>query len=257
MLFDTHVHTTFSTDSKMNIATALKRAADLGQGITITEHMDLAYPEPEAFTFDVKAYFEEYEQYRNDKLLLGIEVGMRPDCLEDNRRIVEGHSFDYVIGSIHVVENADIYHSSFYESRSKQEVYNFYFDAMLNCLKNHDFIDSLGHIDYIARYAQYQDPDIHYNEFSDRLDEIVRAAAEREKALEINTRRLTSPEAAKQLLPIYKRFAEVGGKIVTIGSDAHKPDDIGRGLAMAQEMAEACNLKVVYFKQRKPEWGRA
>jgi histidinol-phosphatase (PHP family) len=241
----------------MKIETARNRAAELGLGITITEHMDLAYPEPDAFTFDVNAYFAEYAKYRNDKLLLGIEVGMRPDCLEENRRIIENHSFDYVIGSIHVVDNIDIYHSSFYESRPKQEVYNHYFDAMLLCLKNYDFFDSLGHIDYIARYAQYPDPDMHYHEFSDRIDEIVKLAAERGKAIEINTRRLTNKAAVQQLLPIYKRFSEFGGKLVTIGSDAHKLEDIGRGLNMAQEMAEACNLKVVYFKQRKPEWGRA
>ncbi len=257
MLFDTHIHTTYSTDSNMNIETAITRATALGRGITITEHMDLAYPEPEAFVFDVKAYLAEYAKYRNDQVLLGIEVGMRPDCLEENRRIVKEHAFDYVIGSIHVVDNVDIYHSSFYDTRPKREVYNRYFDAMLLCLKNYDFIDSLGHIDYIARYAQYSDPDIHYHEFADRIDEVVKAVAERGKALEINTRRLTNKAAVEQLLPIYKRFAEVGGKLVTIGSDAHKPEEIGRGLAVAQEMAEACRLKVVYFKQRKPEGGRA
>ena len=257
MLFDTHIHTRYSTDSKMTIEAAVNRATDLNLGITITEHMDLAYPEPEAFTFDVKKYFRDYAQYQGNKVLLGIEVGMRPDCLEENRRIIENNVFDYVIGSIHVVDNVDIYHSSFYESRPKQEVYGRYFEAMLQCLKSYDFIDSLGHIDYIARYARYQDTDIHYHEFSDRLDEILKVAADQEKAMEINTRRLTSQAAAAQLLPIYKRFSELGGKLVTIGSDAHKPEDIGCALALAQDMAEACKLRVVYFKQRKPEWGRA
>lgn len=256
MLFDTHIHTRYSTDSNMAVETAVSRAAELGLGIIITEHMDLAYPEPDAFTFDAHAYFRDYNQYRSDKVLLGIEVGMRPDCLEENRRIVSQHGFDYVIGSIHVVDGIDIYQASFYHSRTKAEVYGRYFDAMLSCLKTYDFIDSLGHIDYIARYAQYADPDVHYHEFSDYLDEILKTVVYQEKAMEINTRRLTSPEAVAQLLPIYKRFAELGGKLVTIGSDAHKPEDIGRRLTIAQEMAEACGLKVVYFKQRKPEWGR-
>lgn len=257
MLFDTHIHTCYSTDSSMSVKTAVSRAAELGLGIIFTEHMDLAYPEPEAFTFDVKAYLRDYAQYRGDKVLLGIEVGMRPDCLEDSQRIVEEHLFDYVIGSIHVVDNVDIYHASFYESRSKQVVYERYLEAMLQCLQSYDFIDSLGHIDYIARYARYQDPDLHYHEFSDRIDEILKVAAKQEKAMEINTRRLTSRAAVEQLLPIYQRFSELGGKLVTLGSDAHKPEDIGRALSIAQDMAEACKLKVVYFKQRKPEWGRA
>ncbi|CQR70656.1 Histidinol-phosphatase [Sporomusa ovata DSM 2662] len=257
MLFDTHIHTCYSSDSNMDIKTAVSKAADLNLGIIITEHMDLAYPEPDVFNLDVKTYFQDYAQYRGDKVLLGIEVGMRPDCLEENRLIIENNLFDYVIGSIHVVDNVDIYHSSFYESRPKHEVYDRYFEVMLQCLKSHDFIDSLGHIDYIARYARYQDPNIHYCEFSDRIDEILKVAAQQEKAMEINTRRLTSLAAVEQLLPIYKRFSELGGKLVTIGSDAHKPGDIGRALALAQGMAEACQLKVVYFKQRKPEWGKA
>ncbi len=256
MLFDTHIHTRYSTDSNMAVEAAVKRGGELGLGIIFTEHMDLAYPEPDAFTFDVKQYFKDYIQYRSDKVLLGIEVGMRPDCLEDNRRIVADSSFDYVIGSIHVVDNIDIYQESFYHSRPKREVYGRYFEAMLSCLKTYDFVDSLGHIDYIARYARYEDPDVHYHEFSDWIDEILMTAAQKEKAIEINTRRLISPEAVAGLLPIYKRFYELGGRMVTIGSDAHKPEDIGRRMDVAQNLAEACKLSVVYFKQRKPELGR-
>ncbi len=255
MLFDTHIHTRYSDDSEMALETAISRAAELKLGITITEHIDLAQPEPDV-ALDVEQYWQDYKKYRNEKLLLGIEVGMRTECLADNRAIVDGYPFDYVIGSIHFVDNIEIYQEIFYHNRTKMDAYSRYFETMLDCLKGYDFIDSLGHIDYIARYARFADPEIHYHEFGDWIDEILKVAVQNEKAMEINTRRLTSPEAVARLLPIYKRFYELGGRMVTLGSDAHKPENIGCRLDVGQAMAEACKLKVVYFKQRKPEWGR-
>ena len=154
MIFDTHVHTRFSTDSRMTLEEAAGQARQLGLGIVLTEHMDLAYPEPESFTFDVPSYFNSYGPHRSDSLLLGIEIGMRTDCLDGNREILAQYPFDYCIGSIHVVDNIDIYQEGFYLSRSKQEVYRQYFRSMADCLACHDFIDSLGHTDYIARYAR-------------------------------------------------------------------------------------------------------
>ena len=144
MLFDTHTHTTFSTDSRMTFPEAVQAARERNLGIIITEHMDLAYPEPEAFMFNVDDYFAAYGPHRNDSVLLGIELGMREDCVDACREIATGHAFDYVIGSIHVVENIDIYQESFYLSRKKEEVYHQYFDSMIACLEQYDFIDSLG-----------------------------------------------------------------------------------------------------------------
>jgi len=240
----------------MAIETAINRAAEMGLGITITEHMDFGYPKPQVFIFDEKQYFEEYTKYRSDKVLLGVEVGMRGDCVEDGRHLIQNNRFDYVIGSIHLVDNQDIYEASFYQGRSKREVYSHYFADMLDCLQKYDFIDSLGHIDYIARYARYDDPEIYYSEFSDQIDQILKVIVDKGKAIEINTRRLTSAAAVKVLQPIYQRFYELGGRMVTIGSDAHTPTDIGGRLSAAQQLADACQLRIVYFKDSKPEWGR-
>jgi len=254
MLFDTHIHTCFSPDSQMTIERAIQKAQKLDIGITITEHLDCAHHEPEDFIFDVDKYFHTYGKYRCDKILLGVEIGMCPDCLTDNRQIIENYSFDYVIGSIHIVDKIDIYYEPFYCSRTKREAYNQYFDAILQCLQTYDFIDSLGHIDYIARHARYEHPELYYEEFYDRIDAILTFLAEKQKALEINTRRLDSKTTIQALLPIYKRFYEVGGRWVTIGSDAHKPDDIGKRLDVAREIADLCKLKVVHFEQRKVQY---
>lgn len=252
MLFDTHMHTNFSTDSKMTIDEVVRRCQELKMGVTITEHLDLKYPETEAFTFDVAEYFKKYSSYRNEYLLLGIEIGMREDCLTDNQKIVQNSPFDFVIGSIHVIDNIDIYHESFYRLRTKDEVYNQYFDTMLKCVRCYDDIDSLGHIDYIARYAKFVDPEIYYSDFSERIDEVLRIVADKEKALEINTRRFDNKHTVEALVPIFKRFFELGGRLVTLGSDAHKPQNIGKGIEMAKDLAQYCGLKPVYYKQRLP-----
>ena len=254
MIVDTHIHTRFSTDSTMTLDQALGRAKDLDIGITLTEHMDLAYPEQNAFIFDVDHYFATYEPYRNSKLMLGIEIGMREDCLSENRSIVNKHSFDYVLGSIHVIDNIDIYQDIFYLERTKQEVYSQYFNSMAECLKTYDFIDSLGHIDYICRYAKYNDTELYYREFQESIDSVLKILAEQDKAMEINTRRLSNSTTIDALLPIYKRFYELGGRYATMGSDAHKPADIGRDLNVAAQLAQLCNLKLVYFNNRLPQY---
>lgn len=253
-MFDTHLHTRFSTDSKMEIEEAICRAGELNTGIIITEHMDLKYPVPGKFTFDVDEYFTRYSKFRGQNVLLGIEIGMCEDCLLENRSIESKYDFDYVLGSIHMVDDMDIYYESFYENKSKEKAYNEYFDAMLRCIKLYDFADCLGHIDYICRYSRYEDKEIHYDLFKDKIDNILKAVAETERALEINTRRFQSKKAVDALIPVYKRFKELGGKYVTIGSDAHKDAAIGANFDTAQQIADICGLKSVYFRQRKKEY---
>ncbi|AIF50918.1 histidinol phosphate phosphatase [Pelosinus sp. UFO1] len=254
MLFDSHMHTCFSTDSKMKMDEAVARGRELDIGITITEHMDFAYPEPMSFIFDVEKYFADYNTFRSDKVLLGIEIGMRSDCLEENCKLVEKYPFDYVIGSVHVIDNIDIYAAEFYHERNKKDVYEHYFKTMKQCVTCYDGIHSLGHIDYIARYARFKDPEVYYHEFKDYIDEVLLIVAQKGKALEINTRRLGTKEAVEIIMPIYKRFYEVGGRLVTIGSDAHHVKDIGRGLDVGFEIAERSKLDIVYFKDGKPQY---
>ncbi|MBM7866490.1 histidinol phosphate phosphatase [Heliobacterium gestii] len=250
MIFDTHVHTRFSTDSLMALDQAKERAEKLGIGLIITDHMDLEYPKPHSFTFDVDAFFRAYEPCRSERLRLGIEMGMRSELVDHNRTLASAYPFDFIIGSIHVVDGVEVVAQRFFQGRTKQEVYDRYFDNMLDCVKAYDFIDSLGHIDYIARYALLDDPEIHYSEFRERIDPILAVLAERGQAIEINARRLGNPAVAEAILPIYRRFAELGGRRVTIGSDAHTPRDVGQNLKASLDLAERCRLQPVWHKAR-------
>jgi histidinol-phosphatase (PHP family) len=253
-MFDSHMHTKFSTDSKMHIEEAISKAKELNLGIVITEHIDLNYPVPGSFVFNPKEYFNEYSKYRSNRVLLGVEIGMTNSLIDENKNIAIDHPFDYVIGSVHAVEDQDIFFEDFYKGRTKRDTYEHYFKYMADCLNTHTFIDCLGHIDYISRYARYDDKEAYYEDYSDFIDEVLKAAISNNKALEINTRRLTEASAVENLIKIYKRYYELGGRNVTTGSDAHGVTAVGSNLSKAKEIADLCNLKLVYFKNRKPEF---
>ncbi|SEG11652.1 histidinol-phosphatase (PHP family) [Caloramator fervidus] len=252
-MFDCHVHTKFSSDSNMRLEDVLKRIKYDGFGVIVTEHMDLKYPDEGKFQFDTKEYFREYETYRSDKILLGIELGLRLDCIAENKKIIEENPFDYVIGSIHVVKGIDIFRDCFYENKSKKEAYEEYLSYIYSCIKDSDFFDSLGHIDYITRYSIYDDKELYYEDFSDLIDEILKILSSKGKAIELNTRRLDNRVAADNMLKILKRFKELGGEFVTLGSDAHDIDSIGRHFKVAEEIIKMSKLRRVYFKNRKIE----
>ncbi|NFF96516.1 histidinol phosphate phosphatase [Clostridium sporogenes] len=255
-MFDTHLHTEFSTDSKMTIGEAIKASKDNNLGIIVTEHMDLGLKDENKFCFHVPSYFEQYNKYRSDKLLLGIELGMERELIEEGKEVINSGEFDYVIGSIHLIDKIDLYLDEFYKDKSKGEAFHIYFKNMSYNLAQYDFVDSLGHIDYISRYASYEDPEISYDIFKEDIDEVLKVIVEKEKSMEINTRRLNDKRATTNLVKIYKRFYELGGRTVTLGSDSHNFKDIGNRLSLGKEIADYCNLKIVYYKNRRPEYDK-
>lgn len=252
MIFDTHMHTDFSTDSTMKIESAISQGTKHGIGIIITEHLDINFPREGEFVFDIDTYFKEYEKYRSKKVKLGIEFGMRMDAVEAGRKIEREYNFDYCIGSIHMVEDFDIYQEDYYIGKSKKETYEKYFSYMAECVKAYDFTDSLGHIDYISRYARYDDREIYFDDFSESIDGVLEAVIKSEKAMELNTRRLNSKAAAENMKRIYKRYEELGGKLITLGSDAHSADVIYSNFNTSLEILKDTKLELVYFEGRKP-----
>lgn len=251
-MFDSHTHTTFSTDSQMNIEEAIEKATFINLGLIITDHMDTNYPGKEKFNFDTASYFCKYNKYRSKKLLLGIELGMSLEFKEENKSLVENNPFDYVICSIHFLGNNDIYYPVTYEGKSKEEVFQDYLVTMYKNIIEHNYMDSLGHIDYISRYAVYDDKELYYHQYSELIDEVLKAVIERDIALEVNSRRLKDINAFRNMRTIYKRYSELGGRLVTIGSDAHSKETIGANFGIANELINDLKLQPVYFMDRKP-----
>lgn len=259
-MFDSHIHTNFSSDSDMTIEDVIDVINSKNIGVILTEHLDLNYHDDNMFKLDVDSYFKVYEKYRSDKLLLGIEIGFDEDIWVDKcRDIANNYDFDFILGSTHIVEGIDLYFEDYYRNMNTGElydleyIYNKYFNAMLRLIKLNPYFDSMAHIDYIVRYAgrYHENPEIYYNEYSSIIDEIFKELISMDKAIEINTRRLDNKKVIENLISIFKKFKNLGGKYVTIGSDSHEKSSIGINFNNAYEVAKEAGLTPVYFKNRK------
>lgn len=253
-MFDTHVHTAFSTDSRMTIEQLEDKIESEGIGAIITEHIDLDYPDKDKFKFNPEEYFNSYLNHRSSKLLLGVELGLGDANNEENKRIVRNYPFDYVIGSIHIVDGMDLYYEDFYSATEKHKAYARYLEAMARAVEGGDYFDCLGHIDYICRYARYHDRELHYEDFPDLLDQVMLAVINSGKVMELNTRRLGDTRTTENLIKIYKRYYELGGRYATLGSDAHTKDAVGYGFKEGIGILEESKLKPVFFRRRRMEY---
>ena len=260
MLFDNHSHTVFSSDSEMTAADAIAQAESLGLGLVFTEHYDHIYKHTKHydgtidFRFDPSAYWDQYQQYSGDKLRLGVEIGLTPDSRDANLAFLQQADFDLVIGSLHFMENLDLYYPDYYEGKDKAQAYGKYLSTMGQMIVENPYIDVLGHIDYICRYAPYEDKDIEYSDGAELIDKVLQAVIDNGIVMELNTRRLGDAMAVTKLMQIYRRYQQLGGQYITLGSDAHKAENIGMNFKTAQHMAECLKLKPVTFAERKMEY---
>lgn len=254
MIFDSHIHTKFSTDSNMNIENAISTAKSKNIGLIITDHMDLDFPAEKDFKFDVNEFFNTYENYRSNNLKLGIELGLSENFLDQNTKISTSFDFDFILGSIHSINGKDIYYELLNNAPSKKEFFIEYFNTMLNCVKLYDSFDSLSHIDYPSRYCSFDNKEIVLNDNKDTISEIFKTIISKGKVIELNTNRLNSKEAINTIMEIYKLYHDLGGRYVTIGSDSHIKENIGKNFDMAFDIINALNLKAVYYNKRKIEY---
>ncbi|WP_461206527.1 histidinol phosphate phosphatase [Clostridium sp. DL1XJH146] len=250
-MFDCHVHSDKSSDSILNICDIVNKIKDDNLGIILTEHIDLNYPDKELFKLETEEYIKSYYKYRSDKLLLGIEIGLSIGFENQYTKIIDNNDLDFVLGAVHELEGKDLYDVKEIYVNPKKEVYEKYFEYMLECIKTNPYIDSFAHIDYICRYATYKDTEIYYNDYSEYIDEVLKALIQRGICFEINTRRLGNKSVYDALMKIYRRYNELGGEYITIGSDAHLKENIAMNFEEAKEIVRSCGLKPVYFVNRK------
>ncbi|MBE8949726.1 MAG: histidinol-phosphatase HisJ family protein [Quinella sp. 3Q1] len=251
MIFDSHMHTKFSADSEMLAADAINKAASLNLGVVFTEHFDYGLEvDGKKFAFEPAAYMSEYKNLRGEKVRLGVEVGLRKSARAVNENFIARADFDLVIGSIHLVDDLDIYYPEFYADKDKATAYKKYFQQMAAEAAVADY-DVLGHIDYICRAAPYDNPEIDYATFAAEIDEVLKIVVDRAKVLELNTRRFDSARAVAELIPVYKKYRELGGQFVTIGSDAHRVSAVGNHFKRALDFIHELNLTPVTFCERK------
>lgn len=263
ILCDYHNHTSFSADSDTAPEQMLERAIELGlQYFCITDHMDLDFPYPEYdFTFSVPEYFKKLEELQKKyekqiTLLTGIELGLQPGLRSRLTKMLAEHSFDFVIGSSHIVDRMDPYFPEYWNDKEEAAGIQRYFETILENISEFDDIDVYGHIDYIVRYAPSKATNYSYRNYREILDEILKTLVSKNIGLECNTAGfkygLGFPNPHMDIL---KRYRELGGEIITIGSDGHVPEHLAYDFHKVPSILANCGF-VYYtiFKQRKPEF---
>ncbi|MCI8299105.1 MAG: histidinol-phosphatase HisJ family protein [Lachnospiraceae bacterium] len=262
MLWDTHMHTRFSEDSEADICEMINAAASAGvDGVCFTDHLDLlsAGNAPDRFPLDLPAYFTELKSFQRkfqNKLpvRIGIELGLQPFLKELLPTIVSSYPFDFVIGSSHLINGEDPYYPEYFQDRMELEVYREYFESILENLSVFDCFDVYGHLDYIVRYGPNTNQYYSYAKFADVLEEILRTLIKKGKGIELNTGGfkygLGHPNPTEEIL---RRYHELGGEIITIGADAHKPEHTAYDFHKVPEILTSCGFRYyTVFKERKP-----
>lgn len=266
---DCHLHTKASHDSAEEPANIVRTAFRLGlKGITVTDHVDIgtegdaflspAYESYRLYCGEFKEALENEEGAEGFEMLMGTEIGESVRNRKAAEKLIGDIPFDAVLGSVHKVyiDGKDFCFSNYRfsdlpEDLVRRVVKQYYIDV-LETAKYSD-IDVLAHINLINRYERKANKhDVYDEELGPVIREILKTLIRRNIALEVNTGvvcwGIILPET-----DILKVYREMGGSLVTFGSDAHAATGLGQGFEISRSMlAEAGFEKAYYFKQRKP-----
>lgn len=261
MRVDYHVHSTFSVDASDTVTALCQRAVEIGlTEIAFAEHVDYE-PLDEGYGFfrpdDYLAAVEEAWQRWGDRLAIrvGIEVGEPHVYTAEMAGLLEAHRFDFIIGSLHWMNGELVTSRDYFDGKAIDEAYDPYFTELVTMAESGDF-DVLGHLDLPKRYGAERfgpfDPQPHARPIRAAL----RALVERGIGLEINASGLRA--AAAETMPgltILRWYRELGGEVLTIGTDSHSTPQLGRGLDEALDLARAAGFDAItLFEDRRPRW---
>ena len=267
-----HTHTSFSHDAKNGSVNGNCEAAiKLGMKyVAFTEHYDVdMIKTSKTRTFDLdgyrKAVFDAKERYEGKiEVLYGMELG---DCIkekDESLRLVTTEPFDFVIGSIHAPRREFDFLSMTYDKTDSEmiAVFEEYLEDQLNQIAwavedGERRFDTVAHITYPYRY--YKQNGRGYlidlkKDYFDEFSEIMKACIKNNIALECNTSGLR--QQMGELLPnetLLRRYKELGGELITVGSDAHIPSDVGKDVDTACELLKEIGFRyITVYKNREP-----
>ena len=247
MLADYHVHTYYSDDSECPMEDMIKKALLLGLNeIAFTEHVDYGVKTDLNCAYD--KYFEELslmqEKYKGKlKIRAGIEFGVQMHTIPFFQKDAEKYPFDFIILSNHQVNNKEFWNYEFQKGKSQDEYQQVYYEAIYEVIQSYQNYSVLGHLDMIKRYDTYSEyPDENILQI---VEKILRKIITDSKGIEVNTS--CFKYGLKDLTPsrkILELYYQLGGTIITIGSDTHETEHL------CDHIQEAKNiLKDIGFRQ--------
>lgn len=260
---DYHVHSTFSPDGRQTVDDICRAALAAGlMEVCITDHTEANGWNPGIwYDFRIPRLMEELEAAREIykgrlRVTFGTELGQQ---LEDPARVaevLEESRYDFIIGSMHNIPGEPDFSMQTYAGEADcRAMLDRYFAALVTHAREAEY-DALGHISYPLRYMRGQGVHVSFEDRHDELEAVLRAAIDRGRGIEVNTSGLRgSLGETMPALHVLRLYRELGGEIVTFGSDAHRMEDVGSGISAGQEMAREAGFRYfTVFRGRKPEF---
>nr|WP_288662946.1 histidinol-phosphatase HisJ family protein [uncultured Anaerostipes sp.] len=278
MRTDYHVHTEFSDDSNYPMEQVIKDAITKEfDELCFTDHVDYGIKkdwdesgemiyrkggagEPDQMpvaNVDYPVYYKTFQKMKElyqDKISLkfGLEFGMQAHTVEKYEKLFSRYPFDFIILSVHEIEDKEFWDQGFQNGMTQQEYNERYYEEMLYLVQNYHNYSVLGHMDLITRYDKagvYP-----FEKLKPILTKILKTVIADEKGIEVNTS--SHRYGLKDLTPsrdILKLYKELGGKIITIGSDSHKPEHLGAFVDETKEELKALGFEqICTFDKMKP-----
>lgn len=245
MLCDYHVHTNYSDDSTYQMEDVIKDAIAMGmKEICLTDHVDygikLDWDQAENMierdgkplaNVNYPLYFAQIADLKNKygnqiTIKQGLEFGIQTHTIQQYETLYSKYDFDFIILSCHQVEDKEFWTQDFQRGRTQKEYNERYYQEIKNVIEQYKHYSVLGHLDLITRYDQagvYP-----FSKLKPQLEEILKLVIADGKGIEVNTS--SHRYGLKDLTPsrdILRLYRDLGGKILTIGSDSHKKEHLG------------------------------
>ena len=259
MTRDFHLHTQFSFDGRARMEEYVLEAIRLGmEEICITEHQELYESGTEYRPYDGEGYLAEVKRLQElygQQLILrhGLELGLRRDTADVANMLAQKYPYDFIILSAHWCEGGKNFYSRPWDGWTNGDVFRLYLENFLDYIELVPDFDVLGHITYYSRKSPYPEKAFHYGDAPDQLDTLFRRLIQRGKGIEINTSTVDALGFSMPDGDILSRYRELGGEILTIGSDAHSLAQFHRGLSHGEAAAKQAGFThYTTFAKRKP-----
>ena len=261
-LFDSHLHSQNSPDGHHSVTFMAETAVDKKfLGIAITDHCDFDIFAKERFktrimNSEIDSAFAR--EAFGDRLIVsfGIEIGQVFHNIKRAESILKRHRFDFILGALHVLkyDNTDFVSADFTKMASEKIDFYLkkYFEEITD-LVNWGKFDILAHFDLPWRYLKKQGVQIDLKIYREYIDEILRIIVGKGIGLELNMSGLRNNGDAMPPVWVIRRYRELGGEIVTIGSDAHSADGLGEGIGDGMGLLKDAGFSsFAFYRGRKP-----
>ena len=257
-MFDYHVHSDFSADCDTPMEETIEQAIANGlEEICFTEHIDLDYPDPTIqFELDQIGYDQKIKQMQSKyagsiRIKKGVEIGVQPHQLDDYHRIITEDSFDFVICSMHTTAKKDLHSGHFFEGKTVEEAFRQYYAELLYCVQHFQDYQVLGNLDLVKRYVKRESKDACHDLIAEIFKEIIPLG----KGIELNTSGYRyGLDGGLPSVDILKLYRDLGGEIITFGSDSHIASTIGYQLNESLDLLSSLGFtQIATFKNQQVE----